>query len=77
LKRPIVKSPGKRTFRIGRGFSLGELADAGLTIDEAKRLRIAVDRRRKSVRKENIEALKTYIKGLAIRRGGEKPLAKV
>jgi len=77
LKKPIVKSPGKRIFRIGRGFSLGELADAGLTIDEAKRLGIAVDRRRKSVRKENIEALKTYIESLAIRRSREKPPAKV
>lgn len=73
MKKPIVKSPGKGTFRTGRGFSLGELADAGLTIDEARRLGIAVDRRRKSVRKENIEALKTCIEGLAIHRGGGKP----
>lgn len=66
MKRPIVKSPGRKVFRIGRGFSLGELAEVGLDIDKARRLGIAVDRRRRSVRKENIEDLKAYIKSLAI-----------
>ncbi|MBS7642733.1 MAG: ribosomal protein L13e [Candidatus Bathyarchaeia archaeon] len=64
MKRPIVKSPGRKTFRIGRGFSLGELAEVGLSIDKARRLGIAVDRRRKTVRRENIEALRTYIESM-------------
>lgn len=64
MKRPIVKSPGRKTFRIGRGFSLGELAEVGLDMDRARRLGIAVDRRRKTVRKENIEALKAYIESM-------------
>ncbi|MEM2739764.1 MAG: ribosomal protein L13e [Candidatus Bathyarchaeia archaeon] len=64
MKRPIVKRPGRGTFRIGRGFSLGEVIEVGLTIDKARRLGVAVDRRRKTVRRENIDALKAYIKGL-------------
>lgn len=64
MKRPIVKSPGRKTFRIGRGFSLGELAEVGLDMDRARRLGIAVDRRRKTVRKENIEALKAYMESM-------------
>ncbi|MGP3666809.1 MAG: ribosomal protein L13e [Candidatus Bathyarchaeota archaeon] len=44
--------------RIGRGFSIGELKEAGLSIDKARKLGIYVDERRKSKHQENVEALK-------------------
>lgn len=62
MKRPIVKHRG--VVREGRGFSLSELKEAKLTIDLAKKLGVAVDKRRKSLRKENVETLKELIKNL-------------
>ncbi len=47
--------------RLGRGFSLGELKEAGISLTEAKRMGIPVDRRRKTVHAWNIEALKKLI----------------
>ncbi|MCS7112685.1 MAG: ribosomal protein L13e [Nitrososphaerota archaeon] len=35
---------------LGRGFSLGKLIELGLITDKARRLRIAVDKRRKTMR---------------------------
>jgi len=56
MYRPVVKkADGKRK---GRGFSLRELQEAGITLIQAKKLGIAVDRRRKSLHKENVEELK-------------------
>ncbi len=51
---------GKRK-RLGRGFSLGELKEAGISLTEAKRIGIPVDRRRKTVHAWNIEALKKLV----------------
>jgi large subunit ribosomal protein L13e len=58
-----VYKPGtrKRKSRIGRGFSLGELREAGITIQEAKRLGLYIDKRRKSIHKENVEMLREYL----------------
>jgi large subunit ribosomal protein L13e len=62
VKRPIVNHKG--VIREGRGFSLSELKEANLTIDLAKKLHIAVDKRRGSLRKENVEALKEIVKNI-------------
>ncbi len=66
--RPLVKTPrliskGKTTpkWRKGRGFSLPELKEAGITLDVAKKLRIYVDKRRRSKHKENVEYLKKLL----------------
>ncbi len=58
-----VYKPGtrKREKRVGRGFSIGELKAAGVTLDMARRLGIYVDKRRKSVHEENVEALKKLL----------------
>jgi large subunit ribosomal protein L13e len=53
---PIVISKGKR--RKGKGFSLPELKEAGINLQEAKKLGIYVDKRRKSVYEENVEYLR-------------------
>ncbi len=67
----IVYKPGtgKREKRLGRGFSLGELQKAGLTLKDAKKLGIYVDKRRKSVHEENVEYLKKLIQEM---KGGKK-----
>ena len=58
-----VYKPGtrKRQKRVGRGFSIGELKAAGITLDMARRLGIYVDKRRKSIHEENVEALKKIL----------------
>lgn len=57
--KPIVdKADGKQ--RSGRGFSLDELKKAGLNPAEAKRLKIPVDKRRKTAHDKNVKAVKAY-----------------
>lgn len=55
--RPIVFSPIYNKPREGRGFSLKEIEEAGLSILLAKKLNIPIDRRRKSSHKENVQKL--------------------
>ena len=50
--------PSKTRYRKGRGFSIGELKDAKITIDEARNLGISIDKRRHSVHKTNLNKLK-------------------
>ncbi len=57
IQRPVVKT--KTSTRKGKGYSSGELKEAGLTIQDAKRIGIYLDLRRKSVHAENVEYLKT------------------
>lgn len=67
--KPIIKRPNysfelqseRKAVREGRGFSLGELQKAGISIQEVRRLKIRIDKRRKSVHEENVQALKEYI----------------
>ncbi len=68
---PIVKKPRllkhagvDQGTRVGRGFSLGELKAVGLSEKLAKELNIPVDRRRRSVRQENVEALKRFLESV-------------
>ena len=56
---PIVQVPDRRgRSRIGRGFSVKELLDAGLTVAQAKELGIAVDMRRRTSHAKNTQMLK-------------------
>jgi large subunit ribosomal protein L13e len=60
----------KRSYekRSGRGFSRGELKEAGTTIKQALQAGIPVDSRRRSVHSENVELLKTQLKSLVAAR---------
>ena len=64
IAEPTVKSPKTAKPRRGRGFSREETSQSGLTIDDARKMGLIVDLRRKSVYPENIEALKQYTKDL-------------
>ena|GEM_PF-334360 len=68
--KPIIYKPatGKMEVRIGRGFSIGELKEVGLSEKEARKLGIYVDRRRKSIHNENIEILRKFLE--EVRRRG-------
>lgn len=61
LLRPDVRTARKRA---GKGFSAAELAAAGLTVQAALQLGLAIDRRRKSVWDENVAVLQ-YLKAEA------------
>ena len=64
IAEPTVKSPKSSRPRRGRGFSREETSQAGLTIDDARKMGLIVDVRRKSIYPENVEALKQYTKDL-------------
>lgn len=64
IAEPTVKSPRDGRPKRGRGFSNEETSQAGLTIDEARRMGLIVDLRRKTVHPENVDALKQYMKDL-------------
>lgn len=64
IAEPTIRSPINAQPRRGRGFSREEIFQAGLTIDDGRKMGLIVDVRRKSVYPENVEALKQYIKDL-------------
>lgn len=64
IAEPAVKSPVDARFRRGRGFSIEETVQSGLTVDDARKMGLLVDMRRGTAYPENIEALKQYQKDL-------------
>ena len=59
LIRPIVESGG--ALKEGRGFSVEELSEGGLTPGRARAMGIPVDTRRKTSHPENVEARKAFL----------------
>lgn len=68
---PTVKSSRTLQPRPGRGFSLGEINEAGLALKTARAMGLIVDMRRETSHEDNIEALKQYMKA-----AGERALAR-
>ena len=60
--KPLVFRKGGKQ-RYGRGFSRGEVREAGLSLKEALKLKIPIDLRRKTVYKENVAAIKEFLEG--------------
>jgi len=72
---PIVRRKlrdGRIITREGRGFSVNELREAGITVDLARKLGIRIDKRRRSCRPENVEALKELLRSFS-KKPGEGP----
>ena len=59
--RPIVASSLGRK-RKGKGFSKEELEEVGLTLKEALKLGIPIDKRRRTKHEENVRMLREYLK---------------
>ena len=58
IDRTIVARVMKSgSFRPGKGFSLGEIRNAGLDLREALKLGIPLDRRRKTIHDRNVKML--------------------
>ena len=66
VKKPhlVKQGPVDPGVREGRGFSLGELKEAGLTPEKARKLGLYVDKRRKTVHEWNVKALREFIEKL-------------
>jgi ribosomal protein L13E len=58
MKAVITKQNGKQS--IGRGFSLNELKEAGLNRQDAKKIGIPLDIKRKSLHDENVTCIKVH-----------------
>lgn len=67
--KPIVKRPTydfelqseRKSVKVGRGFSRSELKKAGLTVEQAKKFKIPIDLRRKTVYEDNLNMLKKFL----------------
>lgn len=62
IKAAITAQSGKP--RLGKGFSPDELKEAGIDNGDARRLKIPVDRKRRSSHEDNIVALKGHFEKL-------------
>ena len=82
--KPLVHCPTQKysaKIRLGRGFTLEELKEAGLHPSYARTIGIAVDARRKNRSNEslqtNVARLKEYKDKLVILKKGQEPPANV
>jgi hypothetical protein len=64
VSQPVVRSPSDARLRRGRGFTNGEIAGAGISTREARKMGLILDNRRRTVHAENIEILKQYLEDL-------------
>lgn len=57
--KPVIQAPGRKgCSREGKGFSIAELQDVGLTVSHAKGLGVLIDMRRRTRYPENSKTLK-------------------
>jgi hypothetical protein len=63
----MVPTIVRRIHRLkkARGFSVGELREAGLNLTQARSMKVRTDERRSSVHAKNVEALKTFLTPVA------------
>jgi len=63
LQSIVLKKKGET--RKGKGFSTGELREAGLDSKQALKLGVPIDLRRKTKHEENIKILKQHLRSLS------------
>lgn len=56
----VLVKTGNR-LREGRGFSLGEIQKAGAAVVQLKKMKLRVDKRRRSMHEANVEDLKKLL----------------
>jgi ribosomal protein L13E len=71
IKATITKRNGKKST--SRGFSLTELKTACLTKEDAKKIGIPLDYKRKSSHDENVETLKAHAEKAKAKSKPKKP----
>ena len=57
MSRVVAKAAGNKEWRKGRGFSMGEIQEAGLSMETLRKKGVMVDTRRKTMHNENLEEL--------------------
>jgi len=68
---------GKHRLRKGRGFSPGELEQAGLKRPQVRSFKIRTDERRSTVHAQNVAALKAFVDSLTPKMSKPEPSAEV
>ncbi|MCW3996199.1 MAG: ribosomal protein L13e [Candidatus Bathyarchaeota archaeon] len=58
IKPTIIKQNGKQ--KPGKGFSLNEIKQAGITKQQAQQMKLPIDPRRKSIHEINIATIKAH-----------------
>jgi len=71
--QPMVQKKNGRT-RTGKGFSRGEIREAGADFRQALKVGIPIDLRRKTKREENVKVIKQYLRSLSSKK---KPKPRV
>ncbi len=75
--RPEIRAPKSGKNRQGRGFSLPEIKEAGISLADVRWMAIPVDSRRKTRHNENVTLLKDYIQRIKkLGKEAKKPKAK-
>ena len=60
IEARVFRSMGTRRWRKGRGFSIKEIREAGLTLHKAKMLDLPIDKRRKTLHDWNVNLLRSH-----------------
>ncbi|MCE4614483.1 MAG: ribosomal protein L13e [Desulfurococcales archaeon] len=60
VKIPVLIKQGSmdKGWRVGKGFSIGELNEASLSVKKARKMGLPVDTRRRSIHEYNVSKLK-------------------
>jgi len=60
IEAQVTRSMGVRRWRKGRGFSIKEIREAGLTLHKVKMLKLPIDKRRGTLHNGNVQLLRRH-----------------